>query len=188
MRAFAAFILLLPATATAFVAVQRRRRQVIITSPASSLKSSPIDDFFGSIFGNDDKKKNDDSVKDINDGDEEINLSSFQKELSKRQQQQDIMVDSEEMASVTSITDADDNADTEEEFDGYAMRDAILNKWGECFDVDFNRVDSYGFRSVYLNILPFRLGGKRFRRKSHNALVNFLSFYATTHNDPSSFC
>ena len=182
MRACAALMLLLPATATAFVAVQRRR-QVIITSPASSLKkSSPIDDFFGNIFGNDDKKKNDDSVKDINDGDEKINLSSFQKELSKRQQQQDLMVDSEQMASVMSITDADDNTETEEEeeFDGYAMRDAILNKWGECFDVDFNRVDSYGFRSVYLNILPFRLGGKRFRRKSLDVLLNFLLFCCST--------
>lgn len=133
MRGCAASILLLPATATAFVAVQRRR-QVIITSPTSPLKSSPLDDFLGNIFGNDDKKRNDDSVKNINDGDEEINLSSFQKELSKRQQEQDIMVDSEEMASVMSITDADDNTDTEEEFDGYSMRDAILNKWGECFD------------------------------------------------------
>ena len=123
MRACAAFILLLPATATAFVAVQRRQQVVIITSPTSSLKSSPIDDFFANIFGNDDKKKNDDSVKNINDGDEEINLSSFQKELSKRQQQQNIMVDSEETASVMSISDADDNTDTEEEeeFDGYAM-------------------------------------------------------------------
>lgn len=185
MRACAALMLLLPATATAFVAVQRRR-QVIITSPASSLKSSPIDDFFGNIFGNDDKKKNDDSVKDINDGDEKINLSSFQKELSKRQQQQDLMVDSEQMASVMSITDADDNTETEEEeeFDGYAMRDAILNKWGECFDVDFNRVDSYGFRSVYLNILPFRLGGKRFRHETEldylchlQAVVEILQKY-----------
>ncbi|KAL7454711.1 hypothetical protein ACHAWC_006323 [Mediolabrus comicus] len=182
MRAFAAFILLLPATATAFVAVGQR--QVIITSPASSLKSSPLDDFLGNIFGNDDKKKNDDSVKNINDDDEEINLSSFQKELSKRQQQQDMMTDSEEMASVMSITDADDNTEEEEEFDGYAMRDAILNKWGECFDVDFNRVDSYGFRSVYLNILPFRLGGKRFRHETEldylchlQAVVEILQKY-----------
>jgi len=40
--------------------------------------------------------------------------------------------------------------DEEEEFDGYALRDCIFAKYGVCFDVEFQRVDSYGFRTVYL--------------------------------------
>lgn len=51
----------------------------------------------------------------------------------------------------------------QEEFDGYALRDVIFAKWGEAYDVDFNRVDSFGFRKLYLNILPFRLGKRPFR-------------------------
>ena len=35
-----------------------------------------------------------------------------------------------------------------------------MNKWGACYDVDFQRVDSFGFRKVYLNILPFQLDGR----------------------------
>lgn len=55
---------------------------------------------------------------------------------------------------------ATDSSPRKEEFDGYAMRDAILNKWGACYDVDFQRVESFGFRKVNLNVLPFRLGGR----------------------------
>jgi len=36
----------------------------------------------------------------------------------------------------------------EDEFDGYAFRDIIYAKWGKCFDVDFNRVESFGFKKV----------------------------------------
>jgi Domain of unknown function (DUF3067) len=59
---------------------------------------------------------------------------------------------------------------TEEEsdstFDGYALRDVILAKWGQCYDVEFNRVDYMGFRKVYLNILPFYLGRRPFRHET----------------------
>ena len=39
--------------------------------------------------------------------------------------------------------------------------DVIYEKWGRCYDVDFNKVDSFGFKSLYLNVLPFHLGGRR---------------------------
>lgn len=58
-----------------------------------------------------------------------------------------------------------------EEFDGYDLRDIILEKWGACFDVDFNRVDSFGFKSVYLNVLPFKLGRRPFR---HDTEYDYL--------------
>mmetsp|Transcript_33274 Transcript_33274/g.49084 ORF Transcript_33274/g.49084 Transcript_33274/m.49084 type:complete len:220 (+) Transcript_33274:2-661(+) len=167
----------LPAAA-AFVATSTPRR-----IPATFLQSSPFDEFLGNIFGKDedkDKSRNKDS--DIL-NDEEINISSFQQELSKRQQQQpqqEVETDID-----NAITDANKEEEEEEfQFDGYKMRDAIYNKFGECFDVDFNKVDSYGFRSVYLNIMPFRLGGKRFRHETEldylchlQAVVEILQKY-----------
>lgn len=59
-----------------------------------------------------------------------------------------------------------ENQEEEEEFDGYALRDAIYNKWGQCFDLEFQPVTTYGFRNLYLNVMPFRLGGRRFRHKT----------------------
>ena len=52
------------------------------------------------------------------------------------------------------------NVEQKQEFDGYAFRDLIWQKWGECYDVDFNRVDSFGFRQIYLNVFPFKMGGR----------------------------
>ena len=70
---------------------------------------------------------------------DELSLSLFQQELTKRQQSK------EEAASVTASP-----SDDEEEFSGYDLRDIIYTKYGECFDVQFQRVDSYGVRAVYL--------------------------------------
>lgn len=75
-------------------------------------------------------------------------------------------------------------AQVDDDFDGYAMRDVIYAKWGACYDVDFNRVDSFGFRSLYLNVLPFQLGGRPFRHKTEldylchlQAVVEILQKY-----------
>lgn len=80
--------------------------------------------------------------------------------------------------------DAKQQQDDEEEFDGYALRDVIYEKWGKCYDVDFNRVDSFGFRTLYLNVLPFHLGGRRFRHETEmdylchlQAVVEILEKY-----------
>ena len=78
-----------------------------------------------------------------------------------------------------------DNIQQEDkEFDGYDFRDIIYAKWGQCFDVDFNRVDSFGIKSVYLNIYPFHLGRKPFRHVSEydylchlQAVVEILQEY-----------
>mmetsp|Transcript_12586 Transcript_12586/g.35709 ORF Transcript_12586/g.35709 Transcript_12586/m.35709 type:complete len:213 (-) Transcript_12586:99-737(-) len=71
-----------------------------------------------------------------------------------------------------------------EEVDGYFLRDVIYEKWGYCYDVDFNRVDSFGFRELYLNVLPFHLGGRRFRHETEldylchlQAVVEILQKY-----------
>jgi Domain of unknown function (DUF3067) len=72
----------------------------------------------------------------------------------------------------------------EKEFDGYDFRDIIYAKWGQCYDVDFNRVDTFGFKAVYLNIFPFYLGRKPFRHESEydylchlQAVVEILQQY-----------
>ena len=72
----------------------------------------------------------------------------------------------------------------DDDFDGYALRDVILNKWGACYDMDFNRVDSFGFRSLYLNVLPFRFGRRPFRHETEydylchlQAVVEILQKY-----------
>ena len=104
------------------------------------IQSSPLDDFLGSIFGNDDdksvnsKEENNTPIKDDEEITNEMSLSSFQQELAKRSQEEE----------------STNNGDEEEEFDGYALRDCIFAKYGVCFDLEFQRVDSYGFRTVYL--------------------------------------
>lgn len=72
----------------------------------------------------------------------------------------------------------------EVEFDGYALRDVIVEKWGASYDMDFNRVQSFGFKKVYLNILPFRPGRRPFRHASEydylchlQAVVEILQEY-----------
>lgn len=71
-----------------------------------------------------------------------------------------------------------------EGFDGYMLRDVIYEKWGACYDVDFNRVDSFGFRKLYLNIMPFQLGRRPFRHETEldylchlQAVVEILQKY-----------
>ena len=77
-----------------------------------------------------------------------------------------------------------------QEFDGYALRDLILEKWGECYDLDFNRVDAFGFREIYLNIYPFKMGGRtKWRHESEldylmhlQAIVEILESYEQLDN------
>ena len=95
--------------------------------------TSPFDDLLGGIFGKGDKDKETE--------DDDVSLSSFQQELTKRQQNK------EEIVSPPSTTNPENE---DEEFSGYDLRDIIFYKYGECFDVQFQRVDSYGVRAVYL--------------------------------------
>ena len=40
-------------------------------------------------------------------------------------------------------------------FDGRALRDFIVQKWGVEYDIDFTRTDYLGKASLYLNIFPW---------------------------------
>ena len=130
----------------------------------TALFSSPLDDFLDNIFGNNNnnnENQKDDNIKsnkanNTNDVEETMSISSFQQELAKRQKNE-VELDTVD-SSGSSSTNSDSNSNTkgsekeeeENEFDGYALRDAIYIKYGECFDVDFQRVDVGGFRNVYL--------------------------------------
>ncbi|CAB9530377.1 expressed unknown protein [Seminavis robusta] len=102
------------------------------------------------------------------DDDDMLSMEAFQKAKERAQKQQ---------AAASAAAEL-------EEFDGYKMRDAIYEKWGACYDVDFNRVDSFGFRSLYLNVLPFQLGRRPFRHETEldylchlQAVVEILQKY-----------
>lgn len=88
----------------------------------------------------DDNAKEESTVTENDHDNDDLSLAAFRKAKQGMQQQDDKQND-------------DDNDD----FDGYALRDVILQKWGASYDVDFQRVDSFGFRKVYLNILPYSL-------------------------------
>ena len=107
--------------------------------PSTALSSSPLDDFLGNIFGKDTKDGNEmeliDEKSNNESSDEEMSLSSFQQELVKRQEETD--------------TNTETNDEQEDEFSGYDLRDMMFYKYGECFDVEFQRVD-VGVPSVYL--------------------------------------
>lgn len=103
--------------------------------------------------------------------DDELNMDAFK---ARKRQQEEV-----------------NERDSEEEFDGYALRDVIYEKWGKCYDVDFNRVDSFGFRNLYLNILPFHLGARRFRHETEldylchlQAVVEILEKYGQVRHRP----
>lgn len=88
-------------------------------------------------------------VNDDNDDDgEDVSLQAFQ--ARKNQQEQAPQEEEED----------------DEEFDGYVLRDILLEKWGKAYDVEFNKVDHLGARNLYLNIMPFQLGGRQFRHAS----------------------
>jgi hypothetical protein len=94
-----------------------------------------------------DKKKADGD----DDDDLDLSLGAFQQAKKKQMQQQN---------------------KAPESFDGYALRDAIFKKWGFCYDVNFNRVDTWRDRQLFLNILPYKLGRKPFR---HETELDYLS-------------
>jgi Domain of unknown function (DUF3067) len=113
-------------------------------------------------------QKGDDDDDEDDDDDVSLSLEAFQK--------------AKEQAKAKANDDDDD--DDNDTFDGYKMRNVIYDKWGAAYDVDFNRVDSFGFRSLYLNVLPFQWGKRPFRHATEldylchlQAVVEILQKY-----------
>jgi hypothetical protein len=94
------------------------------------------------------KEDDDDDDDDVMSMDK-INLRAFQSELAKRQP-------TDETTTTMTTTTIDD-------FDGYMFRNVLYEKWGACWDVEFQKFDTFGNRKLYLNVLPFQLGRRPFR-------------------------
>jgi len=111
---------------------------------------------------------NDNDNNENDDEDDMFSMDAFQKAKDQ--------VDSSKQQAAT--------AEEVEAFDGYQFRDALVEKWGESYDVDFNRVEAFGFRNLYLNVLPFYWGRPPFRHESEldylchlQAVVEILQQY-----------
>ena len=57
-----------------------------------------------------------------------------------------------------------ENKDEDVDFDGYKLRDLLVEKWGVPLDVDFER--GYGGGTVYCTVLPVAFGSRRCRHES----------------------
>lgn len=67
-------------------------------------------------------------------------------------------------AVVASSSKNDNGDDDEVDFDGYKLRDLIVEKWGVPLDVDFQR--GYDGGTVYCTVLPIAFGSSRCRHES----------------------
>ncbi len=90
---------------------------------------------------NDDQKKSKKgAMEQRNDDNEEqeLNETDFIQELKRRRELDAENANANQITVSNVMTKQDEEEDDEDkEFDGYALRDAIYNKWGQCFDVDF---------------------------------------------------
>jgi hypothetical protein len=71
--------------------------------------------------------------------------------------------------AVASSDEKEKNSDEDIDFDGYKLRDLLVEKWGVPLDIDFQR--GYGGGTVYCTILPVAFGSKRCR---HESELNYL--------------
>mmetsp|Transcript_63511 Transcript_63511/g.187508 ORF Transcript_63511/g.187508 Transcript_63511/m.187508 type:complete len:228 (-) Transcript_63511:201-884(-) len=135
---------------------------------SSAIAQSFLDNFFGvSKNGNEDVEQpfTEKSIRRI---DEDMTESKVDPQLDAWDLRAEIDRRNERTASgAASAADPTSPEDTNLiDFDGYAFRDIIVNKWGECFDLEFQPVWTLGFRELYLNVMPFCLSSRRFRHAS----------------------
>lgn len=182
----------------AFSSLSTRNVLVAQQQQPRRTRSQPIlyGSFFDDLFGGGSESKDTDkdgaspkeaiSNKDEDDDDGLWDASGLQAEIDKRNAESSSSAPSVQAVSAAAVEKDGDKEEAEEvEFDGYMFRDAIYNKFGVCWDVDFQRVESYGFKKfLYLNVLPFRLGSKRFRHETEydylchlQAVVEILQKY-----------
>jgi hypothetical protein len=155
-----------------------------------------FDDWFNGNNYNEQKNKNKD--KDSNNllkGLNEVELLSLNEKNTSSREEIDSLNDVKEtdfiqevekrkFATEKKIASVISEEEETREFDGYALRDAIYTKWGCCYDLEFQKVETFGFRNVYLNVMPFKLGGRKFRHRTEldylmhlQAIVEILEKY-----------
>ena len=65
-----------------------------------------------------------------------------------------------------------------EGFDGWALRDLIVQKWGVEYDIDFTRTDYLGKASLYLNVFPWTPDRTPYRHASSQSRTAAISAFA----------
>jgi Domain of unknown function (DUF3067) len=122
----------------------------------------------------------------LDDGNDDLSLEAFQRARAAAAEEKTApeTANDDDGDVATVPTASTDDAETEGAFDGYDLRDIIYAKWGQCYDVEFQKVDTMGFRKVYLNIMPFHLGRRPFRHSTEydylchlQAVVEILQDY-----------
>mmetsp|Transcript_18438 Transcript_18438/g.27855 ORF Transcript_18438/g.27855 Transcript_18438/m.27855 type:complete len:241 (+) Transcript_18438:67-789(+) len=123
-------------------------------------------------------------AEDESDGD--WSIQTFQQRKRQQQQQQQ----PNQKSTQTATTD----------FDGYALRDLLIDKWGVPLDIDFQRGPN---AQVYCTILPVAFGSRKCRHfqeldylmhlqgvveilEKYHQLELFLSFIETTNKKPKA--
>jgi hypothetical protein len=147
---------------------------------------------------------NDDGVgSELNSDQEDLSLEAFQR--AKKQERQSFKTDDVADGDGSSDKNENDEIDslslqafqeakkqqstsgettTIDDFDGYQLRDVIVAKFGASYDVAFNPLIVFGFRKLYLNIMPYKLGRRPFRHETEldylchlQAVVEILQKY-----------
>ena len=71
-----------------------------------------------------------------------------------------------------------DEALSADGFDGFALRELLLAKWGRSYDVDFALTRYLGKASLYLNVFPWTIDREPFRHADEQAYLEHLQAVA----------
>mmetsp|Transcript_992 Transcript_992/g.2285 ORF Transcript_992/g.2285 Transcript_992/m.2285 type:complete len:248 (+) Transcript_992:125-868(+) len=107
-------------------------------------------------------------------GDDDVSTDSFRRAQQKygsgnyiRRESSSALIGDEDSLSLeafrSAVASKDNQNKVETEFDGYKLRDLMVEKWGVPLDIDFQR--GYGGGSVYCAVLPVAFGSSRCRHE-----------------------
>jgi hypothetical protein len=105
----------------------------------------------------------------IEEEEEDVSMESFQRaaEIIGSYSPNEYPTTTEDSLSLEAFQSAVVSKEKEEEdvdFDGYKLRDLLIEKWGVPLDIDFQR--GIGGQTVYCTVLPVAYGSKKCRHES----------------------
>lgn len=77
-------------------------------------------------------------------------------------------------AASSEVRDQVQEALSADGFDGFALRDLLVEKWGKSYDVDFAVTQYLGRSSLYLNVFPWTIDREPFRHESEADYLEHL--------------
>ena len=104
-----------------------------------------------------------------NDNDDDARIATEVGEQQQQQQQQQSSV-SIEAFTAAAAEQEEESGVVPDFFDGYQLRDLLMQKWGVPLDVEFQRGNSQ--LTVYCTVLPVAFGSRRCRR--HQSELDYL--------------